>query len=161
MAFIFPGVDGKLYDSNRLPSQKRSATSCNSNHIFNFSFSPSRCPIKWMKSFQLAVFDNGGPICSAASRTLENHRFYDEFVTKSVQLASQRRLGHPFDPATDQNSRGLHNLKSALNFLSNGLFSIEIEKVNATQCLTILNYIQSGLAEGVFLQCRGQRWGRI
>ncbi len=55
-----------------------------------------------------AVFDNTGQICSAASRTLVHHSIYDEFVSKSVQLAVNRRLGDPFDQETDQGPQVLH-----------------------------------------------------
>ena len=49
-----------------------------------------------------AVFDNTGQICSAASRTFVHHSIYDDFVSKSVELALKRRLGDPFDPQTEQ-----------------------------------------------------------
>ncbi|CAI2366940.1 unnamed protein product [Moneuplotes crassus] len=47
-------------------------------------------------------FVNAGQICSAGTRVFVHDKIYDEFIDKSVQLASQAVLGDSQDPNTTQ-----------------------------------------------------------
>ncbi|KAH0549409.1 aldehyde dehydrogenase family 1 member A3-like [Cotesia glomerata] len=55
-----------------------------------------------VKKAHEAIFKNSGQICFAASRTYVHSKIYDEFVEKSKDLALKRKVGNPFDPATEQ-----------------------------------------------------------
>ncbi|CAD6242527.1 GSCOCG00012636001-RA-CDS [Cotesia congregata] len=57
---------------------------------------------KAVKIAHEAIFTNSGQICFAASRTYVHSKIYDEFVEKSKDLALKRKVGNPFDPATEQ-----------------------------------------------------------
>ncbi|XP_008544836.1 aldehyde dehydrogenase X, mitochondrial [Microplitis demolitor] len=48
-----------------------------------------------------AIFNNSGQVCIAASRTYVHSKIYDEFVKKSKELALKRKVGDPFDAATE------------------------------------------------------------
>lgn len=41
-----------------------------------------------------------GQNCCAGSRTFVQEGIYDEFVKKAAVLASQKKVGNPFDPIT-------------------------------------------------------------
>lgn len=47
-----------------------------------------------------AIFSNMGQNCCAGSRTFVQEGIYDEFVEKAAKLASQKKVGNPFDTTT-------------------------------------------------------------
>ena len=49
-----------------------------------------------------AVFYNSGQVCCAGSRTFVQSGIYDEFVTKSRELALKRKVGDPWNAETEQ-----------------------------------------------------------
>ena len=49
-----------------------------------------------------AIFMNMGQACCAGSRTYVHADIYDEFVRKATAMASQRKLGNPFEAETAQ-----------------------------------------------------------
>ena len=49
-----------------------------------------------------AIFLNQGQNCCAGSRAFVQAGIYDEFLEKLGRRAAQRKLGDPFDPATEQ-----------------------------------------------------------
>ncbi|CAF0923489.1 unnamed protein product [Rotaria sordida] len=83
-----------------------------------------------------ALFMHAAQVCVAASRIFVHSKIYDEFVSKSVELAKKRVLGNPFDSKTQQGPQ-----------------------INNTQCETILQYIKSGKESGAKLECGGERFG--
>ena len=83
-----------------------------------------------------ALFFNQGQCCCAGSRLFVEDRCYDEFVEKSVARAKARKVGDPFDAATEQGPQ-----------------------VDQAQFDKVLGYIDAGKREGVSLLCGGGRWG--
>ena len=55
-----------------------------------------------------AVFMNMGQCCIAASRTFVHEDIYDAFVAKAVALASERKMGDPFDSTVVQGPQVKH-----------------------------------------------------
>lgn len=49
-----------------------------------------------------AIFSNHGQNCCAGSRTFVHSKIYDEFIKHAKQLALAKKVGNPFDSATDQ-----------------------------------------------------------
>src|SRR4029079_14277036 len=49
-----------------------------------------------------ALFFNQGQCCCAGSRLFVERKVYDEFVGRSVERATRRTVGDPFDPKTEQ-----------------------------------------------------------
>ncbi len=84
----------------------------------------------------MALFYNQGQSCSAGSRTFVEERAYDEFVERSAARARRRRVGDPFDPATEQGPQ-----------------------VDQEQYQKVMRYIGSGKSEGARLMCGGNRVG--
>jgi aldehyde dehydrogenase (NAD+) len=82
------------------------------------------------------LFFNHGQCCCAGSRVFVEQKIYDEFVEKSAARASKRRVGDPFDPATEQGPQ-----------------------VDQTQFERVMGYIDSGRIEGAKLVCGGARVG--
>lgn len=82
------------------------------------------------------VMVNQGQCCVAASRTFVHADIYDQFVSKSVELAKQRKVGDPFDLSCQQGPQ------------------IDLEQFEK-----ILNLIDSGKAQGAKLECGGKRVG--
>jgi aldehyde dehydrogenase (NAD+) len=83
-----------------------------------------------------ALFFNQGQVCCAGSRLYVEAKCHDEFVERSVERARRRRLGDPFDPATEQGPQ-----------------------VDEVQFDKVMGYIESGRAEGARLLCGGNRFG--
>ncbi len=52
------------------------------------------------KQAHSAIMFNMGQCCCAGSRTYVQESVYDEFVAKSKALAEARKVGDPFDGAT-------------------------------------------------------------
>jgi len=83
-----------------------------------------------------ALFFNQGQCCCAGSRLYVEAKAYDEFVTKSVARAKARKVGDPFDPASEQGPQ---------------VDDVQFEKV--------MSYISSGKQEGASLLAGGNRVG--
>jgi acyl-CoA reductase-like NAD-dependent aldehyde dehydrogenase len=49
-----------------------------------------------------------GQCCTAGSRTFVHESIYDEFVKRAAKVASNRRVGDPFDRATQQGPQVRH-----------------------------------------------------
>jgi len=83
-----------------------------------------------------ALFFNQGQCCCAGSRLYVEAKAYDEFVDKSVARAKSRKVGDPFDPASEQGPQ---------------VDDVQFEKV--------MSYILSGKQEGASLLAGGNRVG--
>jgi len=83
-----------------------------------------------------ALFFNQGQACCAGSRLFVEDKIYDEFVDKSVDRASRRTVGDPFDAGTEQGPQ---------------IDGIQFDKV--------MSYIDSGKCEGAELLTGGKRVG--
>ncbi|CAF3862766.1 unnamed protein product [Rotaria sp. Silwood1] len=82
------------------------------------------------------IFANSARSCFAGSRIFVHEKIYDRFVIKSVELATQRVVGDPFDSKTKQGPQ------------------INDEKFQKT-----IKYIKSGIKQGAKLECGGERFG--
>ncbi|KAH7299950.1 hypothetical protein KP509_24G037400 [Ceratopteris richardii] len=80
----------------------------------------------------LALFFNMGQCCTAGSRVFVQDTIYDAFVAKAVEKAKKRVVGDPFKPEVEQGPQ-----------------------VDETQFKKILEYIESGKAEGAQLLTGG------
>ena len=78
------------------------------------------------------LFFNQGQCCVAGSRLFVQEKVYDEFVHKMVGKAKSRKLGDPFDPATEQGPQ-----------------------VSQEQMDRVLGYIETGKKEGAKLLVGG------
>ncbi len=85
------------------------------------------------KSFH-AGFGHSGQSCVAGARLYVQSSIYDEVVAGMVELATQAKVGHAMDDATE-------------------LGPI----VDELQMNTILDYIRSGVEQGATVRCGGQR----
>ncbi|XP_063993179.1 aldehyde dehydrogenase, cytosolic 1-like [Diachasmimorpha longicaudata] len=85
-----------------------------------------------------AIFANSGQICIAASRVFVQSKIYDEFVKKSKALAVQRKLGDPFDPATEQGPQ-----------VDDEIFD------------RVMSYLKAGKEDGATLEVGGERFGKV
>lgn len=85
-----------------------------------------------------AIFANHGQNCCAGSRTFVHAKIYDQFVNHAKQLASQRKVGDPFNSETEQGPQ------------------IDEEMLNK-----ILGLIKSGKEEGAILETGGERHGNV
>jgi aldehyde dehydrogenase (NAD+) len=84
----------------------------------------------------VGLFLNQGQCCCAGSRLFVEEKAHDEFASKLVKLASARRVGDPFDPATEQGPQ-----------------------VDKAQFDKILSYIDIGRNEGAKCLVGGDRQG--
>jgi aldehyde dehydrogenase (NAD+) len=82
------------------------------------------------------LFFNHGQCCCAGSRVFVEEKIYDKFVEKSGVRATNRTVGDPFDPKTEQGPQ-----------------------VDEAQFEKVLSYIDSGRSEGAKLVCGGERVG--
>ena len=55
-----------------------------------------------METAHNGLFFNQGQCCCAGSRVLVEESAYEDFVKKSVERAKKRKVGNPFDSATEQ-----------------------------------------------------------
>jgi len=60
---------------------------------------------KVIQGAMTGIFFNQGEVCCAGSRLFVEQAVHDEFVVKFKQLAEKRKLGDPFDPATEQGAQ--------------------------------------------------------
>jgi aldehyde dehydrogenase (NAD+) len=82
------------------------------------------------------LFFNQGQCCCAGSRLFVQEGVYDEFVHKVTEKAKKRRVGDPFDPATEQGPQ-----------------------VSREQFDRVTGYIEHGKKDGARLLCGGGRVG--
>ncbi|XP_015110398.1 retinal dehydrogenase 1 isoform X2 [Diachasma alloeum] len=85
-----------------------------------------------------AIFTNSGQICIAASRVFVQSKIHDEFVKKSKALTLKRKLGDPFDPATEQGPQ-----------VDDEIFE------------RVLSYLKAGKEDGATLEVGGERFGKV
>ncbi|XP_055907693.1 aldehyde dehydrogenase X, mitochondrial [Eupeodes corollae] len=85
-----------------------------------------------------ALFDNHGQSCCAGSRTFVHEKIYEQFVTKAVQKAKERKVGNPFE---------------------NGV--IQGPQIDDEMFTKVLKLIESGKNEGAKLECGGKRFGNV
>lgn len=55
-----------------------------------------------IQAAHFGVFFNQGQVCCAGTRIFVEEDVYNEFVEKSVTMASQRKVGNPFNSETQQ-----------------------------------------------------------
>lgn len=55
-----------------------------------------------IRNSHIGVFFNQGQVCCASTRLFVEESVYDEFVEKSVVMASKRKVGNPFNYDTEQ-----------------------------------------------------------
>lgn len=89
-----------------------------------------------IKMSHMGVFFNQGQVCCAGTRLFVEEDIYDEFVEKSVAMASKRKVGNPFNYDTEQGPQ-----------------------IDEAQMKKILNLINSGKDEGAKMLCGGSRLG--
>ncbi|XP_031364257.1 retinal dehydrogenase 1 [Apis dorsata] len=85
-----------------------------------------------------AIFTNHGQNCCAGSRTFVHAKIYDQFVNHAKQLASQRKVGDPFNSETQQGPQ-----------------------IDEEMFHKVLGLIKSGKEEGAVLETGGERHGSI
>ena len=83
-----------------------------------------------------ALFFNQGQCCCAGSRLFVEDKAYDEFVERSVARAKNRKVGDPFDAATEQGPQ-----------------------VDEDQFHKVMGFIESGKKQGAKLLAGGNRVG--
>ncbi len=84
----------------------------------------------------MTVFSNMGQSCSSGSRTYVQDSIYDKFVSRCVRRAGNITIGDPQDPASQHGPQ-----------------------IDGTQFERIMEFIESGVAEGAKLECGGRQWG--
>jgi aldehyde dehydrogenase (NAD+) len=82
------------------------------------------------------LYFNQGQCCCAGSRLFVEDKVHDKLVEKISAMNTKRRLGDPFDPATEQGPQ-----------------------VNKEQFDKILGFIEAGKKEGAKCVTGGERWG--
>jgi aldehyde dehydrogenase (NAD+) len=82
------------------------------------------------------LYFNQGQCCCAGSRLFVEEKVHDKFVDKLSAMNGKRRLGDPFDPATEQGPQ-----------------------VNKEQFDKVMGYIDAGKKEGAKCVTGGDRWG--
>jgi aldehyde dehydrogenase (NAD+) len=81
----------------------------------------------------VGIFFNHGQVCCASSRVYVQESIYDEFLAAYKAAASSVKLGHQFDPETNQGPQ-----------------------VDEIQHKSILSYIEEGVKEGGKIECGGR-----
>jgi aldehyde dehydrogenase (NAD+) len=82
------------------------------------------------------LFFNQGQCCCAGSRLFVEQSIHDKFVEKILALTKHRKVGDPFDPATEQGPQ-----------------------VSDEQFQKVMSYIDSGKRDGAQMLCGGKRVG--
>ncbi|XP_050533894.1 aldehyde dehydrogenase 1A1-like [Daktulosphaira vitifoliae] len=85
-----------------------------------------------------AVFSNMGQCCCAGTRTFVQEGIYDEFVEKAAKLASEMKVGNPFESDTKVGPL-----------------------IDETQYSKVLNLIESGKLQGAKLEAGGSKVGDV
>jgi aldehyde dehydrogenase (NAD+) len=84
----------------------------------------------------LGLYLNQGQCCCAGSRLFVQDKVYDAMVERLAAKSNQRKVGDPFDPATEQGPQ-----------------------VDKTQFDKVLGYIESGKQQGARCLTGGERYG--
>lgn len=84
-----------------------------------------------------ALYFNQGQCCCAGSRLFVQEKVYDKMLDKLQAMNSQRRLGNPFDPETEQGPQ-----------------------IDQDQFDKIMHFIDLGKQEGAQCLSGGKRWGQ-
>jgi aldehyde dehydrogenase (NAD+) len=84
----------------------------------------------------LGLYLNQGQCCCAGSRVFAQDKVYDQFVERLAEKVKGRKLGDPFDPATQQGPQ-----------------------VDKAQYDKIMSYIEKGKAQGARCVTGGERHG--
>ncbi|MBI1367928.1 MAG: aldehyde dehydrogenase family protein [Planctomycetes bacterium] len=67
------------------------------------------------------IFFNQGEVCCAGSRLFVEEGAHDEFVSKFAAAAGKRKVGNPFDPATEQGAQvSKEQFDKVLNYIDLG-----------------------------------------
>lgn len=82
------------------------------------------------------LFFNQGQCCCAGSRLFVEEKVHEKFVEKMLARTKTRKVGDPFDPATEQGPQ-----------------------VSQEQMDRVLGFVSSGQKEGAKLLCGGKRLG--
>jgi aldehyde dehydrogenase (NAD+) len=83
------------------------------------------------------LFFNQGQCCCAGSRLFVQESVHDQFVDKMLQKARSRKVGDPFDPATEQGPQ-----------------------VSQEQFDRVMGFVEAGKKEGAAMLCGGNRVGK-
>jgi aldehyde dehydrogenase (NAD+) len=83
------------------------------------------------------LFFNQGQCCCAGSRLMVEEKVHEKFVSKMIAKTKSRKLGDPFDPATEQGPQ-----------------------VSQEQMDRVLGFVESGTKEGAKLLHGGKRHGK-
>ena len=84
----------------------------------------------------VGIYLNQGQCCCAGSRLFVEDKIHGQFVERVVEMSRKRKVGDPFDPATEQGPQ-----------------------VDKSQFDKIMGYIESGKAEGATCAAGGRRVG--
>lgn len=82
------------------------------------------------------LYFNQGQCCCAGSRVFVEDSIHDQFIERMAELNVSRRMGNPFDPATEQGPQ-----------------------VDQAQFDTIMSYVEKGKAAGATCVTGGRRTG--
>lgn len=82
------------------------------------------------------LFFNQGQCCCAGSRLFVEEKVHDQMVDKLLKKAKTRKVGDPFDPATEQGPQ-----------------------VSQEQMDRVMRFVESGKKEGAKMLCGGNRVG--
>jgi aldehyde dehydrogenase (NAD+) len=82
------------------------------------------------------LFFNQGQCCCAGSRLFVEEKVHDQFMEKMLKKAKSRKVGDPFDPATEQGPQ-----------------------VSQEQFDRVMGFIDAGKKEGAKMLCGGNRVG--
>jgi len=88
------------------------------------------------KGSHVGLYLNQGQCCCAGSRAFVQEKVYDKFVDKLVAMNKDRKVGDPFDPATEQGAQ-----------------------VDKAQFDKIMHYVDLGKKEGAKCLSGGKRHG--
>nr|AVR59242.1 aldehyde dehydrogenase 1 [Platynereis dumerilii] len=83
-----------------------------------------------------AIMENQGQCCCAGSRTFVQENIHEEFVAKATEKVQRRKVGDPWDSATDQGPQ---------------IDQLQLEK--------IISFIEKGTSEGATLKTGGKQIG--
>jgi aldehyde dehydrogenase (NAD+) len=134
IAFTGEGRTAEIIMANAAPSLKRLTFELGGKSP-NIVFADADMDAA-LNGAMLGLYLNQGQCCCAGSRLFVQDKVYDEFVSRLADKARTRRLGDPFDPATEQGPQ-----------------------VDQAQFDKIMSYIDSGRNQGAKCVAGGDRFG--
>jgi aldehyde dehydrogenase (NAD+) len=134
IAFTGEGRTAEIIMANAAPSLKRLTFELGGKSP-NIVFADADMDAA-LNGAMLGLYLNQGQCCCAGSRLFVQDKVYDEFVSRLADKARARRLGDPFDPATEQGPQ-----------------------VDQAQFDKIMSYIDSGRNQGAKCVAGGDRFG--